>query len=162
MKYADLIKNDVVNGNGICVSYWCQGCSIHCDGCHNQQTWDFNGGTEIERDELVKQIISAINANGIKRNFSVLGGEPMAIENVDNTLYIIKAVRKAYPDIKIYLWTGYVIEALSSDMDKEIFNLIDVVIAGPYDKTKRDITLPLRGSSNQIVINLKNSKRMVL
>lgn len=76
----------------------------------------------------------------------------MAIENVDNTLYIIKAVRKRYPKIKIYLWTGYFIEALSSDIDKEIFSLVDVVIDGPYMKNQRDITLNLRGSSNQRVI----------
>lgn len=153
MKYAAIKYNDIVDcESGICVSYWCQGCPIRCDGCHNKQTWDFNGGIEIDRDELVNQIISAINANGIKRSFSVLGGEPMAIENVDNTLYIIKAVRKRYPKIKIYLWTGYVIEALSSDIDKEIFSLVDVVIDGPYMKNQRDITLNLRGSSNQRVI----------
>lgn len=153
MKYAAIKYNDIVDcESGICVSYWCQGCPIQCDGCHNKQTWDFNGGIEIDRDELVNQIISAINANGIKRSFSVLGGEPMAIENVDNTLYIIKAVRKRYPKIKIYLWTGYVIEALSSDIDKEIFSLVDVVIDGPYMKNQRDITLNLRGSSNQRVI----------
>ena len=153
MKYAAIKYNDIVDcESGICVSYWCQGCPIRCDGCHNKQTWDFNGGIEIDRDELVNQIISAINANGIKRSFSVLGGEPMAIENVDNTLYIIKAVRKRYPKIKIYLWTGYVIEALSSDIDKEIFSLVDVVIDGPYMKNQKDITLNLRGSSNQRVI----------
>lgn len=153
MKYAAIKYNDIVDcESGICVSYWCQGCPIRCDGCHNKQTWDFNGGIEIDRDELVNQIISAINANGIKRSFSVLGGEPMAIENVDNTLYIIKAVRKRYPKIKIYLWTGYFIEALSSDIDKEIFSLVDVVIDGPYMKNQRDITLNLRGSSNQRVI----------
>lgn len=153
MKYAAIKYNDIVDcESGICVSYWCQGCPIRCDGCHNKQTWDFNGGIEIDRDELVNQIISAINANGIKRSFSVLGGEPMAIENVDNTLYIIKAVRKRYPKIKIYLWTGYVIEVLSSDIDKEIFSLVDVVIDGPYMKNQRDITLNLRGSSNQRVI----------
>lgn len=153
MKYAAIKYNDIVDcESGICVSYWCQGCPIRCDGCHNKQTWDFNGGIEIDRDELVNQIISAINANGIKRSFSVLGGEPMAIENVDNTLYIIKAVRKRYPKIKIYLWTGYVVEALSSDIDKEIFSLVDVVIDGPYMKNQRDITLNLRGSSNQRII----------
>lgn len=159
MRYADLKYNDIVDcKSGICVSYWCQGCPIHCEGCHNQQTWDFSGGKEIERDELIKQIINAISANGVKRNFSVLGGEPLAHENVENTYEIIKAVRNKFPDIKIYLWTGFTLGQLYRniycDLYDKILCLIDVLVEGPYEKDKRDITLPLRGSTNQKVIYL--------
>lgn len=159
MRYADLKYNDIVDcESGICVSYWCQGCPIHCEGCHNPQTWDFSGGKEIERDELIKQIINAISANGIKRNFSVLGGEPLAHENVENTYEIIKAVKKEFSDIKIYLWTGFTLGQLYRNVFCDLYNKIlesvDVLIAGPYEKNKRDITLPLRGSTNQRVIYL--------
>lgn len=145
MKYAGLIKNDVVNGEGVCVSYWAQGCPFHCEGCHNPQTWNENGGTEVERDELVKEILQAISTNGIKRNFSVLGGEPLAIYNRENTTAIIKAVREKYPNIKIFLWTGYSFEAV----DHIIKNMVDYIIDGQYFKEARDLTLHLRGSRNQ-------------
>ena len=72
-KYAGLITNDFVNGEGVCVSFWVQGCPFKCKGCHNPETWDFNGGKALPTD-IRGQIIKAICANGIMRNFSVLGG----------------------------------------------------------------------------------------
>ena len=149
MRYAALKYNDIVDcENGICVSYWCQGCPIHCKGCHNQETWDFNGGQEIDRDELVSKIIAALRENGIARSFSVLGGEPLAAQNLNNTIYIVEKVRNTYPNIKIYLWTGYVLENFNEEQ-KTILPLIDILINGPYLEEKRDITLKLRGSTNQ-------------
>ena len=155
MKYAGLIKNDVVNGKNVCVSYWCQGCPIHCKGCHNPQTWDFNGGMEIDRDELIKEIIEAISKNGIHRNFSVLGGEPLAPLNVSDTFEIIKAVKEAYTHIEIYLWTGYYLEDLPEEIRDDVYKYVDILVEGPYDESKRDITLPMRGSSNQKIVYIK-------
>lgn len=156
MKYAELKYNDIVDcPSGICVSYWCQGCPIHCKGCHNPQTWDFNGGMEIDRDELIKEIIEAISKNGIHRNFSVLGGEPLAPSNVYNTFEIIKAVKEVYPHIEIYLWTGYYLEDLPEEIIDDIYKYVDILVEGPYDESKRDITLPMRGSSNQKIVYIK-------
>ena len=76
VKYANLIKNDVVNGEGICVSLWTQGCPFRCPGCHNPETWSFEDGIDVPND-LKGQIVKAISDNGITRNFSVLGGEPL-------------------------------------------------------------------------------------
>ena len=111
MRYAGLIKNDMVNGEGVCVSFWTQGCPHRCPGCHNPETWDFDGGMEVPTD-IKGQIIKAISANGVERNFSVLGGEPLCPENIELTCSVITAVRAAYSDIKIYLWTGYTFNAL--------------------------------------------------
>lgn len=72
-KYAGLITNDFTNGSGTCVSFWTQGCPHHCPECHNPETWDFNGGQDLPND-IRGQIIKAICANGVTRNFSVLGG----------------------------------------------------------------------------------------
>lgn len=155
MKYAGLIKNDVVNGKNVCVSYWCQGCPIHCKGCHNPQTWDFNGGMEIDRDILIKEIIEAISKNGIHRNFSVLGGEPLAPLNVSDTFEIIKAVKEACPHIEIYLWTGYYLEDLPEEIRDDVYKYVDILVEGSYDESKRDITLPMRGSSNQKIVYIK-------
>ena len=98
MRYAGLIKNDFADGSGVCVSFWVQGCPHKCPGCHNPQTWDFNEGEELPKD-ILKQIDEAIHANGIRRNFSVLGGEPLCPENVSLTFSVIDHVRTYNPDI---------------------------------------------------------------
>lgn len=151
MRYSGLNKNDMVNGEGVCVSLFMQGCPHHCPGCFNPETWDFNGGLEAPSD-LKGQIIKAISENGIQRNFSVLGGEPLCLENIRFTDEIISAVRSAYPDIKIYVWTGYTMEELYARNDSHtvnILNNINVLIDGKYIEEERDISLPLRGSRNQ-------------
>lgn len=155
MKIADLKPNDIVDvDKGICVSLWMQGCPFHCKGCHNSQTWDPQGGIEIDINELGRLIEQAISANGIQRNFSVLGGEPLAPYNLENTAKIIRYVRFIYPDIKIFLWTGYTLEKLNRNNKyiESILNDIDILIDGPYIESQRDITLFLRGSSNQRVL----------
>lgn len=154
MRYFGIIKNDVVNTkSGFTVSLFIQGCDIHCPGCHNPQTWDFNGGIQKSEKEIIDEIIKAINANGIKRDFSILGGEPLAPgENTLHTAHIVQSVRAAYPDIKIYLWSGYTYEQIRSRKECHLINIlksIDVLIEGPYVESERDITLPLRGSRNQ-------------
>lgn len=162
MKYAGLIKNDVVNGYDVCVSYWCQGCRFRCPGCHNPQTWDFDGGTEIEEETLIKLIIDSISQNGIQRNLSILGGEPLCKENHIFTSKLIEAVRREYPTIKIFIWTGYTFDYLleiASDNKymQSILNNTYVLVDGLFDINNRDITLPFRGSKNQRVIDVRDS-----
>lgn len=151
MKYAAIKENDYLNGEGICVSFWVQGCPHRCEGCHNPKQWDFKGGTELPND-YKGQVIKAISANGITRNFSVLGGEPLCEENIKLTLDIVTAVRVAYPHIKIFLWTGYIFEELKHPLIKDILSKIDVLIDGPYIQSQRDVTLKLRGSTNQRIL----------
>lgn len=101
------------------------------------------------------QIIKAICANGITRNFSILGGEPLCPQNLEEVDQIVAAVRIAYPHIKIYIWTGYTLEELQKQNNPYIINIlskIDVLIDGRYIQELRDITLNLRGSSNQRVL----------
>lgn len=156
MKFAGLMENDFSDGENICVSLWTQGCPFHCPECQNPQTWDFDGGHQVP-DDLRGRIIKAISANGITRNFSVLGGQPLCEQNLDFVLNIITAVRIAYPDIKIFLWTGYTYQQLKERKDERIEKIlkqINTLIDGRYDKDLRDITLKLRGSSNQNIIQL--------
>lgn len=156
MRYAAINKNDIVNGEGACVSFWTVGCPHKCQGCHNSELWDYNGGKEFTPAAL-DEILTAISANGIQRNFSVLGGEPLCEENAFLTAMVIEEVRRHYPNIKIYLWTGYYLEQLNQNDPhiKYILNNIDYLIDGPYEEDKRDITLKLRGSSNQSIIKMK-------
>lgn len=156
MKYAGILTNDFVNGIGVCVSFWAQGCPHRCIGCHNPETWDFNGGHDAEEDDIISYILSALGANGIQRNLSLLGGEPLCSENVNFIQLLIYWVKRAHPNTKIYCWSGYSLEQLQVRAEKEekikyILDNIDMLAAGPYIDRERDITLPFVGSRNQIV-----------
>lgn len=154
MKYAKIKYNDTINClDGICVSLWTVGCPHRCEGCHNANLWDYEAGVEVPSD-IRGQIIKAISANGVQRQFSVLGGEPLCAENREFVNDIVKTVRVAYPNIKIYLWTGYTMDELKgkdNDTINNILSNIDVLIDGRFILSERDITLPLRGSRNQRV-----------
>lgn len=156
MRIAGLMKNDMVDGQGFCVSLWMQGCPHHCKGCQNPETWDFNGGTEIGLIPLWDEIDNALNANNVKRNFSILGGEPLCPENILNTNSIGLYVKNNYPDRKIFLWTGYTIEEIikMGEPYNYCFLWADVIIDGRYIEEQRDISLELRGSKNQRVITI--------
>lgn len=156
MRYADIKKNDIVNGQGVCVSFWCQGCPIKCPGCHNSAIWNFDGGKEFT-PATMSEIIQAIATNGIERNFSILGGEPLCDENIFLTHLVIQEVRKHYPNIKIFLWTGYYYEDLKKKNDSHlsyILSNINYLIDGPFIQEQRDITLKLRGSHNQHILKM--------
>lgn len=159
-RYNTIIENDVVNGEGICVSFFVQGCPHRCSGCFNEETWDFRKGLPYTK-ETKQKIINAIKANNIIRNFSVLGGEPLAPQNLKMTEDVITTVRILYPNITIFLWTGYDFTKLQSTNNKKIqhiFEQINVIIDGKFIETKKDLNLKLRGSSNQIVWRKKNGK----
>lgn len=156
MKYAGIIKNDMSAAPGVSVSFFTQGCPHHCKGCHNPETWNFEGGKEFT-NETLNEILTALQANGIKRSFAVMGGEPLCQENSFLTYLVIKTVKDQYPDTPIYIWTGYYYEDLLKDRNpriSQILELTDVLVDGPYVENLRDITLPLRGSSNQSIIDL--------
>ncbi len=158
MRYSGLIRNDLAAAPGVSVTFFTQGCPHRCNGCHNPETWNFEGGKEFT-PKVLNEIYEALQANGVKRSFCIMGGEPLCEENSFLTLLILKEVRERFPNIKIYLWTGYYYEELlkfSNPHIKQILELTDVLIDGPYIEAKRDITLQMRGSSNQSIINLKD------
>jgi anaerobic ribonucleoside-triphosphate reductase activating protein len=156
MQYAGIIKNDFSAASGVSVTFFTQGCPHHCKGCHNPETWDFNGGKEFT-PEVLKEIVEALTANNITRSFCVMGGEPLCEENLFLTNLVISHIREKVPGVKVYVWTGFLYEDLlkkSNPHLQKILELTDILIDGPYIEELRDITLPMRGSSNQRVINL--------
>lgn len=158
MQYAGLIKNDFSAAPGVSVSFYTQGCPHRCQGCHNPETWDFKGGKEFTAN-ILDEIIEALQANGIKRSLCILGGEPLCPENQFLTCMIVRHVKEKLPETEIYVWTGYIYEQLKQSTDphlKNILQIIDYIIDGPYIEAERDITLPMRGSRNQRVIKLDN------
>lgn len=157
IRVAGINGNDVVNGKGVSVSLFLQGCHFHCKGCHNPETWDPNGGEAWDWNDLINHIVELISANGIQRNLSILGGEPFdTYDKRDFIRLLIKVVKQKFPDIKICIWTGYTYKELTEITDiGYILQNIDYLIEGPFMLEERDITLKWRGSRNQNVINMK-------
>ena len=138
------------------MTFFTQGCPHHCPGCHNPETWSFDGGKEFHPD-LIKEITEALTANGINRKFCIMGGEPLCSENEFLTMLLIIEIRKIVPDVEIYVWTGYTLEELMSKGDrmKSILKSINFLIDGPYKQELHDATLQMRGSSNQRIIDMQ-------
>lgn len=164
MRYSGLIMNDMSAAPGVSVSFFSQGCPHRCQGCHNPETWDFNSGKEFTSQTL-DNICIGLTANGIKRNLCLMGGEPLCQENIFLSNLIVKTVRERVPGVKIYVWTGYVFEDLIKAQSKHVIDLLqhsDYLIDGPFIKELRDITLQMRGSSNQRIINLTDTLKNVI
>ena len=156
MKYAGLLKNDFSAAPGVSTTIYLQGCPHRCEGCHNPETWDFDGGKEFTQQTL-DDIIKSLNDNNISRNLCIMGGEPLCPENEFLTLLIIKTIKEQLPNVKVYIWTGYLYEDLLKTNNNhlvDILKLTDVLIDGPYVQELRDISLFMRGSSNQRIIYL--------
>ena len=160
MRYSGIIYNDIAAAPGVCLTFFTQGCPHRCSGCHNPETWDFEGGEEFTVETLNK-IIHGLTANGIQRNFCVMGGEPLCDENAFLTNLVIQEVKERVPEAKIYIWSGYTYDELLQKNHPQVraaLNSADVLIDGPFIEEQRDITLFMRGSSNQRIIDLKEKK----
>lgn len=158
MRYSGIIYNDFAAAPGVSLSFFTQGCPHRCKGCHNPETWEFDGGREFT-DKTLSSILKGLQANGIKRSLCIMGGEPLCPENSFLTHMVIRTVKDELPETKIYIWTGYIYEDLKNSSDnniKNILELTDVIIDGPYIESERDITMPMVGSRNQRVIYLDN------
>ena len=140
MRYASIRDIDISNGNGIGVALFTQGCHFHCKNCFNKSTWDFDGGKEFTR-ETCNKFMKLVNRPFIKR-VSILGGEPLAKENVDDVCNILKQIKNK----TIWVYTGHTFETVKN---YDIMKYIDYLVDGQYVDELRDLTLEFRGSSNQ-------------
>ena len=158
MRFLDIKPNDVLNGKGVMVSVWLSGCHHHCKDCFQPETWSFKAGEEFTNDHL-KYVLELLDKNGIKRDLSILGGDPLAPENIQGTIGLCSYIKLARPETTIYVWTGYTYEQLMERYPKECFDKIDILIDGKCDVEQKDLTLLLRGSRNQRIIDVKKSKK---
>lgn len=154
MRFSKIKDNDIANGEGIVMSLWTQGCPHHCKGCFNKDTWDFNGGKEFTEEDK-DYILQNIDKNNIKRNLSILGGEPLCPENVQGVIEFCKVFKEKYPEKIIYVWTGYVVEEFN-EVQNSLLKYIDVLVDGRFEEANRNLSLKLRGSTNQRIIDVKN------
>ena len=138
---------DISNGAFVGVSLFVQGCHFHCKNCFNEETWDFKGGHEWTQESKNK-FLELMNKPYIKR-ISILGGEPLADENVEDVVDLMKAVKEKYPDKDIWVYSGYTMETIKKRKLNDVLKYADVIVDGRYIEELRDITLKFRGSSNQ-------------
>lgn len=153
MRYTEIKTIDVANGPGIRVSLWVQGCSHHCKGCFNAETWDFNGGKQFTQKEIdyIKELLSD---DVVQKHFSILGGDPLEPVNHYMLENLLIQLKEKYPHLNIWLWTGYSWEQIKH---LNFLKYIDVIVDGEFIEEKKDLRLKFKGSSNQRTINVKES-----
>ena len=149
MRYHNITKDDMLNGEGLRTVLWVAGCSHHCPQCHNPVTWDINGGLVFDEqakeelfEELKKDYVSGVTFSG---------GDPFHLENREEIGALAKEIREKFPDKTIWLYTGYEWEEICHE---EIVNYLDVCVDGEFEVDKKEISLKWKGSSNQRVIDV--------
>ena len=162
MHYASIKPCDIANGPGVRVSLFVSGCTHHCPGCFNKETWDFASGEPFteETEESILKMMEPSYIDGL----SLLGGEPMEKVNQKGLLPFVKKVKERYPDKNIWCYTGYLYEDLlpggkvhTCETD-ELLGLIDILVDGEFKEELHSIMLKFRGSSNQRVIDLNKTR----
>jgi anaerobic ribonucleoside-triphosphate reductase activating protein len=162
MNYGTIKKTDIANGMGVRVSLFVSGCTHHCKGCFNRETWDFTYGKPFT-EETEKEIIEALSHEYIN-GLSLLGGEPMEPQNQRVLLPFIKKVKSLFPEKDIWCYTGYTFDSdlledsrANCECTQELLDEIDVLVDGEFVEELKDISLQFRGSSNQRIIDVKAS-----
>ncbi len=162
MNYADIKRIDVANGPGIRVSLFVSGCTHHCKGCFNPETWDFHFGKPFTEKEI-NEIMEYLKPDYIK-GLSLLGGEPFEFNNQQGLLPLLRRVKSEFPDKSLWCYTGYDFEKdirdrmmLNWSETREMLTYIDILVDGEFQEDKKDLSLRFRGSSNQRIIDVKQS-----
>ena len=152
MRYHNITKCDLLNGDGIRVVLWISGCRLHCQGCQNPQTWAFNSGIKFDEADKV-ELFEALDKPYIK-GLTLSGGNP--VDSYDEILPLVKEVKERFPTKDIWLYSGYTLAELEQNYN-EILSYVDVIVDGAYVESCRDVSLHWRGSANQKVYRKVNS-----
>lgn len=159
MNYGEIKNCDIANGEGVRVTLFVSGCTNHCEGCFQPQTWDFGYGKPFT-DKVENQIIKMLEPGYIS-GLTLLGGEPFEPENQRALLPFLKKVKAAYPQKNIWAFSGFTIEQLLGqephprcEVTDEILSMIDVLVDGKFMIEKKNIRLKFRGSENQRILNV--------
>ena len=155
MRYGQIRQYDIANGPGIRATVFVTGCSRHCVNCFNEEYQDFNAGSEwtaAETERLISYLQDDTNSG-----LTLLGGEPM--ENAEDLLDLVRAVRSAVPEKSIWVYSGFLYEEiLAQPARKALLEACDVLVDGPFVDALKDPGLYFRGSSNQRVIDVAKSR----
>ena len=148
MNISGISYPDVNNGLGCRVTLWVAGCSHHCKGCQNKETWDKKSGRVFSKEDKDKlfEILSKPYIKGL----TLSGGDPL--DSFNEVLQLVKEIRETFGSTKdIWLYTGYMLDQINNSEKKEILPYINYLVDGLFELDKRDITLKFRGSTNQII-----------
>lgn len=164
MNICQIIKDDIANGTGIRLSLFVSGCTNRCVGCFQPETWDFSYGQKLTT-ELAEEILLELRKPQYD-GLTILGGEPFELSNQMEVSELIKTVRLLAPDKTIWMYTGCVYEddlmpggRRHTYFTDYILDHIDVLVDGPFVAGLKDLNLPFRGSSNQRIIDMKETRR---
>ena len=152
MRYHNITKDDMLNGDGLRVVLWVAGCEHGCKGCQNPVTWDINGGIEFD-ENAKKEIFDELEIDYVS-GVTISGGDPLHCKNRRDVGELINEISKEYPNKSIWLYTGYKWEEICT---LDFINKVDVLVDDKYVEELRDVNLPWRGSANQDVIDVKLS-----
>ena len=162
MNYGNIKNCDIADGVGVRVSLFVSGCNNRCENCFNPETWDFNYGQPFT-EQTENQIIEMLKPPFIS-GLTVLGGEPFEPSNQKALLPFLKKVKQIYPLKTIWMYSGFPFEEMFTDgvranteWVREILKTIDVLVDGKFVEAKKDISLKFRGSSNQRILDVKQS-----
>lgn len=152
MRYHNITKDDMKNGDGLRVVLWVAGCSHCCKECHNPMTWDPNGG--IPFDEAAKQeLFEALDKDYIS-GVTFSGGDPLHVANIADTKSLMQEIKEKYPNKTIWLYTGDVWENI---LHYPCMKYVDVLVDGEFHAEEKDVKLLWKGSKNQRVIDVQES-----
>ena len=162
MNYGEIKTTDIANGIGVRVSLFVSGCTHHCKGCFNEQTWDFNFGKPYT-EETEEAILSALAPDYIE-GLTLLGGEPFEPQNQRALLPLLKKLREKMPNKTVWCYSGYLFdrELLTEsrarcEITDEMLSYLDVLVDGRFVEAQKSLMLKFRGSSNQRIIDVKKS-----
>lgn len=152
IRISDIVKESIVDGPGIRFTIFTQGCLHNCKGCHNPQTHSLTDGEMVEIDK----IFDDIKKNPLLQGVTFSGGEPFL-----QPLPLIELAKKIKQiGLDIIIYSGYTYEQIMSnkvEQGEELLKLCDILIDSKFDINKKDLTLKFRGSTNQRIIDVKNS-----
>ncbi|WP_314701866.1 anaerobic ribonucleoside-triphosphate reductase activating protein [Stomatobaculum longum] len=163
MNYGQVFYADTANGIGARISLFVSGCTHHCPGCFNEETWDFNFGDPFTR-EVEDDIIEHLRPSYID-GLSLLGGEPMEAQNQRALLPFLERVKHEVPHATVWIYSGYTFEELLDETNsrchteatRRILELADILVDGKFILAEKDMKLRFRGSRNQRILELKES-----
>lgn len=152
MRFHDISRDNMLNGDGLRAVLWVAGCSHQCKDCHNPITWDINGGVPFD-EAAEKELFEALSPSYIS-GITFSGGDPLHIKNRDEVGRLIEKIHNEMPSKTIWLYTGYLWEEI---MQLDFIKYVDVIVDGEFISELKDNKLHWRGSSNQRVIDVKKS-----
>jgi anaerobic ribonucleoside-triphosphate reductase activating protein len=163
MNYGQVYFTDTANGVGCRTALFVSGCSHHCEGCFNPETWNFDYG-ELFTEKVATEIVDSLKPAYIN-GLTILGGEPMEVRNQPEVWRLIERIRKEVPGKSIWIYSGYTWEELRDPQNKrtqteftsQILENIDVLVDGEFVLEKKNISLRFRGSENQRIIDVQES-----